>query len=201
MNTTAFIMRYCNAFKRVLVFLGCLILLAPSVLAGKQDESISVQSALLKQGSEGLAVNAEFRVLLNKTQEEALRKGVTLHFVTDFELERVRSWWLNESLAQANRIGRLNYSPLTRRYQVETVEGFKAYDSLEDALIGLGRIDNWLVAPKKSLKSGERYLAAIRMRLDLGLLSKPLQINALATGKWDVEGDWHEWEVTRGTSD
>jgi hypothetical protein len=34
------------------------------------------------------------------------------------------------------------------------------------------------------------------MRLDLGLLSKPLQINALATGKWEVEGDWYEWEVT-----
>jgi hypothetical protein len=78
---------------------------------------------------------------------------------------------------------------------VETVEGYKAYDTLADALAGLGRIEGWVIALKKTLKPGERYLAAIRMRLDLGLLSKPLQINALATGKWDVEGDWHEWEV------
>lgn len=188
-------MRCCNALNRAPAWFLCLLLLATPVLADKTEESIAVQSAQLKQTGDNWVVNAEVKVQLNDTQEEALRKGVTLHFVTDFELERVRSWWLNESLAEVNRIGRLNYSPLTRRFQVETVEGFKAYDTLADALAGLGRIENWIVAPKKMLKAGQRYLAAIRMRLDLGLLSKPLQINALATGTWDVEGDWHEWEV------
>jgi hypothetical protein len=168
---------------------------ASTVKADKPEEYINVQRAQLKPVGDNLTLNAEFTVQLNKTQEDALKKGVTLHFVTDFELERIRSWWLNESLIEANRIGRLNYSPLTRRYQVETVEGYKAYDTLEDALVGLSRIDGWIIGPKKMLKPGKRYLAAIRMRLDLGLLSKPLQINALATGKWEVEGDWYEWEV------
>jgi len=108
----------------------------------------------------------------------------------------VRSWWLNEDIVVTSRIGRLNYSPLTRRFQVETVEGFKAYDTLPEALAELGRLENWAVATKKTLKPGHTYKAAMRMRLDLGLLSKPLQINALATGKWEVEGDWHVWEVT-----
>jgi hypothetical protein len=180
---------------RLWLALACLLLMITPALAAKPEESIAVESAQLKQVGDQWTLSAEFAVQLNKTQEEALKKGVTLHFVTDFELERVRSWWLNESLTQANRIGRLNYSPLTRRYQVETIDGYKAYDTLADALDSLGRIDGWAVAPKRMLKPGERYLAALRMRLDLGLLSKPLQINALATGKWDVEGDWHEWEV------
>lgn len=184
-----------NALSRTLLRALLLLLLAMQASAAKQDEAISVQFAELKTSGESWILNAHFNVQLNKTQEEALKKGVTLHFVTDFELERVRSWWLNEALTEANRIGRLNYSPLTRRYQVETVEGYKAYDTLNEALASLGRLEGWTVAPKKAIKPGERYLAAIRMRLDLGLLSKPLQINALATGKWDVEGDWHEWEV------
>ncbi len=189
MTKMAFITR-CFSVINVLT-----LLLALPAHAGKTQESITVQRAEIAQSAEGLALDAEFAVQLNRTQEEALKKGVTLHFVTDFELERVRSWWLNESLLQVSRIGRLNYSPLTRRYQVETVEGYKAYDTLGEALTGLGRIEGWVVSPKKLLKSGERYQAGIRMRLDLGLLSKPLQINALATGKWDIEGDWHEWET------
>jgi len=188
-------MRCFSVLSRALLLAASLIFFTMPASAGKQEESISVQSAQLKPSEEGWVLNASFVVQLNRTQEEALKKGVTLHFVTDFELERARSWWLNESLIEVNRIGRLNYSPLTRRYQIETVEGYRGYDTLADALAGLGRIENWAIAPKKAIKPGERYLAAIRMRLDLGLLSKPLQINALATGKWDVEGDWHEWEV------
>ncbi len=192
---TAFFMPFCNVISRALLILFWLYAATSPALAGKPEESITIQSAQLRQSGENWVLNAEASVKLNKTQEEALKKGVTLHFVTDFELERVRSWWLNESLIEANRIGRLNYSPLTRRYQIETTEGYKAFDTLPEALAGLGLIEGWVIAPKKALKQGERYLAAMRMRLDLGLLSKPLQINALATGKWDVEGDWHEWEV------
>lgn len=165
--------------------------------AAKLDEAITVLYAEFKPTDDQWVLNAAFTVRLNRTQEEALKKGVSLYFVTEAELERVRGWWwFNEELIVASRIGRLNYSLLTRRYQVETVESFKAFDTLYEALAELGRIENWAIAPKKTLKSGNTYLAAIRMRLDLGLLSKPLQINALATGKWEVEGEWHEWEIT-----
>lgn len=181
---------------RTFLFLLCLLFAALPVRAAKTDEAITVLYAELKPVEDNWILNAAFNVRLNRTQEEALRKGIPLYFVTEVELQRVRSWWLNEDLAVTSRIGRLNYSPLTRRYQVETVEGFKAYDTLLEALAELGRIESWVVTMKKTLKPGNTYLAAVRMRLDLGLLSKPLQINALATGKWEVEGDWHEWEVT-----
>lgn len=177
-------------------FLFCLLFAAMPVRAAKADDAITVLYAGLKPAEDGWVLNAAFDVRLNKTQEEALKKGIPLYFVTEAELRRVRSWWFNEDIAAVSRIGRLNYSPLTRRYQVEVVEGFKAYDTLSEALVGLGRIENWVVTMKKTLKPGNTYLAAVRMRLDLGLLSKPLQINALATGKWEVEGSWHEWEIT-----
>lgn len=180
----------------IFLFLFCLLFAAMPVRAAKADDAVTVLYAGLKPAEDGLVLNAAFDVRLNKTQEEALKKGIPLYFVTEAELRRVRSWWFNEDIAAVSRIGRLNFSPLTRRYQVEVVEGFKAYDTLSEALVGLGRIENWVVTTKKTLKPGNAYLAAIRMRMDLGLLSKPLQINALATGKWEVEGSWHEWEIT-----
>lgn len=181
---------------RALWFLLCLLLAAAPLRMAKADEAITLLFAALKPAEESWVVDAAFNVRLSRSQEEILKKGVPLHFVTEVELERVRNWWLNEDLVVASRIGRLNFSPLTRRYQVETVEGFKAYDTLPEALAELGRIEAWAITPSKTLKPGSRYKAAIRMRMDLGHLSKPLQINALASGKWEVEGDWHEWEVT-----
>ena len=180
----------------ILLFLLGLVIAVGPVRAAKIDDAITVLYATLKPAEDNWVVDAAFGVRLNRTQEEALKKGIPLYFVTEFELQRVRSWWFNEDLATTSRIGRLNYSPLTRRYQVETVDNFKAYDTLPEALAELGRIEKWIINPNKKLKAGNSYLAAIRMRLDLGLLSKPLQINALATGKWEVEGNWHEWEVT-----
>lgn len=160
------------------------------------DDAVTVLYATLQPSGDEWVLNASLNVRLNRTQEEALKKGIPLHFVTEARIQRVRWWWFNEDLAVASRIGRLNYNPLTRRYQVETVDGFKAYDTLPAALAELGRIENQAIQPAKALKPGRTYLAALRMRLDVGQLSKPLQINALASGKWDVEGDWHEWEVT-----
>ncbi len=203
--TTAFSMPFSSAHKGILnrllrrhvflLLLGCLSVSLP-VHAAKADDAITVLFADLKPEDDTWVLNAAFNVRLNRTQEEALKKGVSLYFVTEIELQRERSWWFNEDLVVASRIGRLNYGLLTRRYQVETVGGFRAYDTLPEALAELGRIENWAVVPKKAIKAGNSYVAAIRMRLDLGLLSKPLQINALASGKWEVEGEWHEWEIT-----
>ena len=160
------------------------------------EDAVTVLYAALQPSGDDWVLDAALNVRLNKTQEEGLKKGIPLNFVTEFKLQRMRSWWFNEDVAVASRTGRLNYSTLTRRYQLETAEGFRAYDTLPEALAELGRIESWTIAPGKSLKAGNAYKLALRMRLDVGQLSKPLQINALASGKWEVESDWHEWEVT-----
>jgi hypothetical protein len=169
---------------------------AMPIKANAADDAVSVLYATLRQVDDNWVLDAALNVRLNRTQEEAVKKGIPLNFVTEVKLQRVRTWWFNEDVVVTGRIGRLNYSPLTRRYQIESAEGFKAYDTLAEALAELGRNENWTIATSKTIKPGNVYLAALRMRLDVGQLSKPLQINALASGKWEVESDWHEWEVT-----
>ena len=43
-------------------------------------------------------------------------------------------------------------------------------------------------------KNGD-YIAAVRMRLDVTQLPKPLQVNALATEDWSLDSDWYRWIV------
>lgn len=181
---------------RFFLILFSLLAVPPSTQAAGPDEAVSVLYAALTPSDDNWVLNAALNVHLNRTQEDGLKKGIPLNFVTEAKLQRVRSWWFNEDIAEASRVGRLNYSPLTRRYQLETREGFKAYDTLPEALAELGRIENWAFVPNKSIKTGNAYLVGLRLRLDVGQLSKPLQVNALASGKWEVEGDWYEWEVS-----
>jgi hypothetical protein len=182
--------------SRCFLLVLCLALAAMPLKPAQAEDAVTVLYATLAPSGDDWLLDAALNVRLNKTQEEGLKKGIPLNFVTEFKLQRVRAWWFNEDVAVASRTGRLNYSTLTRRYQLETAEGFRAYDTLPEALAELGRIENWAIVPGKSLKTGNAYKLALRMRLDVGQLSKPLQINALASGKWEVESDWHEWEVT-----
>ena len=181
---------------RCFLLLLCLAFAAMPIKTDAADDAVSVLYATLKPADGNWMLDAALNVRLNRTQEEAVKKGIPLNFVTEVKLQRVRTWWFNEDIVVAGRIGRLNYSPLTRRYQIESAESFKAYDTLAEALAELGRNENWAIATNKIIKPGNVYLAALRMRLDVGQLSKPLQINALASGKWEVESDWYEWEVT-----
>jgi hypothetical protein len=187
-----------NSFSagRCFLFLFCLAFAAMPLKAAGAEDAVTVLYATLEPKGDDWVLNAALNARLNRTQEDGLKKGIPLNFVTEVKLQRVRSWWLNEDVAVVSRIGRLNYSTLTRRYQLETAEGFKAYDTLPEALAELGRIESWAVASNKLIKGGNTYQAALRMRLDVGQLSKPLQINALASGKWEVESDWYEWEIT-----
>lgn len=190
--TTVFITPFCNVLKRIF-FSFCLLLVVPA-WADNSEGPVTTLYATLKPADESLLLSATLEIRLNKTQEDALKKGLSLHFLTDFELQRIRAWWFNEDMVSISRAGRLTYNLLTRRYQLETAEGYKAFDTLREALVELGKIENWAVAPKKLLKPGDHYQASLRLRLDQGQLPKPLQINALASGKWEVEGEWYRWE-------
>jgi hypothetical protein len=157
-------------------------------------EGIQVRSAELKLNDDAYELNADVAVSLNKNLEDALKKGLILHFRTEFELSRVRSWWFDESVAEATRNSILSYHLLLRRYYLETNYQLKTYDTLSEALAALGHIEGWPVAEKKLLKAKQTYKGELRLRLDLSRLPKPLQINALTGSKWEAEGEWYEWK-------
>jgi hypothetical protein len=59
----------------------------------------------------------------------------------------------------------------------------------------MGRLRPRFMAEADWLDTGKIYEAAIRMRLDVSQLPKPLQINALASRDWNLASEWFRWTL------
>ncbi len=159
-------------------------------------EGISVKHAELVANEEWYFLNADFSVGLTPALEEALNKGISLNFILEFELTRSRWYWLDESMASVRQNLRISYHALTRQYHFSGNSGNKAFNTLAEAKDELNRVTDWKVLDRNLLKKGTPYNAAVRMKLDVKQLPKPLQVEALGSKDWDLASDWHRFTIT-----
>jgi hypothetical protein len=159
---------------------------------------IEISDPQLRLTDEGYVLSADFRFDLNSRLEEAVNRGVVLHFVADFELTRQRWYWLDEKLASRSQTYRLSYHALTRQYRLTTGGLHQSFETLGEALRVLRRLRNWLIIDKdnKSPVPGESYQAAVRLRLDVNQLPRPFQISALGNKDWSLASEWKSWSAT-----
>lgn len=173
-------------------FAVLVLLFAPGAFA----QNATVLSARLDATDEGWQVNADFDVQLAPALFEAVRKGVAVYFVAEFELTRGRWYWIDQKLISERRERRLSFAPLTDQYRVLTSGIAQNLATAEDVTRLLARIRSWTVAERGQLKNGERYEAALRFRLDVAQLPKPFQLNVFTAREWAVNTDWHRWTVS-----
>jgi hypothetical protein len=163
---------------------------ALSVNAG----GIDIRNPQLSSAEEGgYALSADFRIDFNARLEEAVARGVPLTFVLDFELESPRWYWSDEVIAKKSQTWKLSYHALTRQYRLSTGSLHQSFSSLENALQVLAHIRNWQVVDA-NLKSGERYQANLRLRLDISQLPKPFQVSAFTNRDWNLDSEWVHWK-------
>ena len=157
---------------------------------------IEIANQQLLAGEEGYVLSADFSFELNQRLEEAVEKGLVLHFVAEFEMTRPRWYWLDEKLSSRSLTYRLSYHALTRQYRLTTGGLHQSFASLSEVLRVLSRLRNWVVIEKGAGQPGETYVAALRMRLDINQLPRPFQIAALGNRDWNLGSDWKVWPVT-----
>ena len=168
------------------------LLLFAGALAARAD-TITVRSAELRAEEDSYVLNAEFEFSFNPTLEEALQRGVALYFVLDFELSRSRWYWLDERLTTLQINYRVHYNPLTRQYRLSSGLYTQDVESLDDIVRLLSRVRGRPVVERNALRRGDRYEAAVRLRLDVNQLPKPFQVSALASREWTMQSDWQRW--------
>jgi hypothetical protein len=159
------------------------------------------QGALVKRAElipteSGYALEANYDLRLSETLEEALVRGLTLNFVTEFELV-YRRWWTfnlwNKVISDFRTRQRLDYNALTRQYRLSFGSLNQSFDTLEEALAVLGEVRYAPAVRFQEVDPQAVYLAALRLRLDTSQLPKPLQINALGSRDWNLSSDWYRW--------
>lgn len=176
---------------------GALLLLLLPALGWAAE--IEVLNPALTSTEEGQVLSADFYFDLSPRLEEAVNRGVVLHFVAEFELTRERWYWLDDKLLSRSLNYRLSYHALTRQYRLSTGGGLhQSFESLGDALAVLRRMRNWLVIARDDprVTPGASYQAALRLQLDVRQLPRPFQIDALGNKDWNLTGNWLSWPVT-----
>jgi len=160
---------------------------------------IEISNPQISASDDGYVLSADFTFELNQRLEEAVTKGLMLHFVADFELTKDRWYWLDENLAARSQTYRLSYHALTRQYRLSTGGLHQSFDSLSEALRVLSRLRNWVVIEKADsglVRPGDTYTAALRLRLDINQLPRPFQMTALGNKDWTLASDWKTWQAT-----
>lgn len=159
-------------------------------------EGATIASAKLEVSEEGYQIDADIELQLSATLQEAVRKGVPLYFVAEFELSRGRWYWLDQIVTSASRERRISYAPLTDQYRISYSGISQNVSSFDDVRRALSRVRSWTVLERGRLRSGEKYEAALRFRLDTTQLPKPFQLNAIASKEWTLSSEWYRWTVT-----
>lgn len=192
MKTTVFIMRYCR--KRIESLFFALLLLFAAHLASATEVSVRGQELLASE--DGVTLSADFNINFNARLEDVVNRGVVLYFAIDFELLRDRWYWFDEQVVKRTRTLELYYHALTRQYRLSTGALHQSFATLDEALHVLSRLRSWQVLEKGEVKSGQTYMAALRLRLDLSQMPKTFQVSALANRDWNLASDWLRWTYT-----
>ncbi len=154
---------------------------------------VRLDSQQLVRQDGALLLNAQFRVELPKKAVEALRRGVTLSFIQEFELFQKRDWWLDENLIAEQRHLQLSYRSGADKYRLVLGEEPQDFDTQEAALHALGAISEWSVG-RKVLSSGKDYEARLRLRLETNRLPQTLQLTNLFGPGLDLDSGWQAWK-------
>lgn len=176
---------------RHLLFCLLTALLLAGACAPTAAQGVDIRQIHIESSDDGYRLASSFGFELNRGLEDALLRGVALYFTTEVNLTRPRWYWFDENSLSATQTIRLSYNVLTRQYHVGINGGLQqSFQTLDDALTLVRRPSRWLVAEKGVLKPGDTYQGSIRMRLDVELLPKPFQVNALNNSDWRLSSDW-----------
>ena len=174
--------------------------LETAILERGLADPVAVQRASLQADGTGWSIDARFDFELNSSLEDAVNKGVPLYFTTDFNLSRPRWYWFDEEPVNVSQSIRLSFQPLTREYRVSTGGLQLGFATLEEALAVIKHVTSWHVIDRAQVAPGETYNASVRMQLDIALMPKPFQIDAVNNRDWNLSSDWKRFTFTAATS-
>jgi Domain of unknown function (DUF4390) len=193
LSTTAFFMHF---YKK----LSLLLLICFSTFAFAAGNSIVIKSAELDLQDDYYGLNADVDMTFDKEIEEAINKGVPLTFLIEFQIVSPRKYWFDDEIVTASQNVSLSYHALSRQYLVNRGAHQLSFSSLNEAIHELVVLDDWKVADKNLLEKPEVYNAALLIRLDQTKLPKAIQVDTIASEKWNISSQKFEWTLKEASS-
>lgn len=155
--------------------------------AAAQAQGVEVLQLAAKRDADAVALEYQLRVALPRAAEEAVQRGVPIHFAAQATLWRSRWYWRDERIARARREWRLSYQPLTSSWRVSQGGLGQSFPSLAEALASFTQSTGWRLADAALVDPDGRYYVEFDWHLDTTQLPRPLQIGITGVGG---AGDW-----------
>lgn len=173
------------------------ILLLLSLLCVPLARAADVSQLRAERADDGIYLSASLKLEIAPAVEDALSKGIPLIFVAEAEIYRERWYWTDKRVAQASRVMRLSFQPLTRRWRLslggsegpgpgQRVSLTQQFDSLADAVLALESLARWRIADAADIEPGSSHQLVFRFRLDPGQLPRPFQIGIVGQKDWQI---------------
>lgn len=153
---------------------------------GEPAEAVRLHALEVRRDAEAVSVDFNVRLQLPEPVEDALRRGIALHFRAEATLLRPRWYWRAERVARARRQWRLSYQPLTGSFRVSVGALHQSFASLDAALLPITRMTRWRIAEAAEVAAGVRHVLEFDWRLDTGELPRPLQIGLGHLPEWQL---------------
>ncbi|MFM8608959.1 MAG: DUF4390 domain-containing protein [Burkholderiaceae bacterium] len=178
--------------------------------AARADAAVEVEPLRMARADDALALSAVLRFELPLAVDDALRKGIPMHFVYEADLIEPRWYWTDKVVSTAARTVRLAFQPLTRRWRINVYAGLPGaanpsqtfgqnFDTLDEALGAVRRVSGWRIAKWSDVEPGSRQRVELRFRLDVGQLPRPMQIGTAGEPDWRISASRSQRIALDGT--
>ena len=171
------------------------LFLSTATLAFAAASSIQIKSAELQLQDEYYSLSADVAIDFDNEIEEAINKGVPLDFLIEFQIVSPRKYWFDDEIVTASKNITLSYHALTKQYLVNRGVHQKSFETLSEAKQELAELSDWKVAEKSLLEKNDGYNAALLIRLDQTKLPKAIQVDAIASEKWNLSSQKYGWSL------
>ncbi len=177
---------------------GALLIALSSTLAlaNALDGVLEVSSAYVNFDNGVFQLYARVEYPLNPAISKALQDGVTLTFDLEARVDRVRRLWFNSNVVDLTLQRELAYHAVTDRFVVRDVRSGdeKSFDTLEEALAYLGKVDGWPILVEPQLDGGS-YIISVRAGVRRGKLPASLRALLFWTDDWQRVSEWYSWSL------
>ena len=193
------------SFRRVPQLLRCgaimlLCFLATSTLTPAFAETKAVvrsASLTLDSAQDVYELNAKVDIALPEDARKGIEAGLTLRFVYEIALSRVRGYWPDANVAELVQAYELSYHALSQRYLLRNLNTGEQQDfgSLKAALEQLGDVRGLPVIDADLVKDDGRYEVSLRAVIDLSTTPAALQWLLFWTDDWSATSEWFTWPL------
>lgn len=165
---------------------------------GAQAGGFEVRSAATKLQDDGYQLTARIDYDFSAEVLDALANGVPLTLRLEIEVQRLRRWWANQTVAKLEQRHQLTYHAFSDQYLLRNLGSgtLTIHPTLNQALAALGALDELPLLDAAHIEAEEEYQVRLRTSLDIEALPAPLRPVAYVTPAWRLSSAWFTCSLT-----